>query len=71
MAVDMGSEIERLVFLIFITAINFVFVLFGLLKTNSDIYRQNKALNPLEDDIDELNDRVRGANQRTRRLLGK
>ncbi|KAK1436485.1 hypothetical protein QVD17_02265 [Tagetes erecta] len=37
----------------------------------SEIERQNKALNPLEDDIDELNDRVRGANQRTRRLLGK
>ncbi|KAL8225702.1 hypothetical protein R6Q57_018259 [Mikania cordata] len=37
----------------------------------SEIERQNKALNPLEDDIDELNSRVRGANQRTRRLLGK
>ncbi|KAI3820143.1 hypothetical protein L1987_14001 [Smallanthus sonchifolius] len=37
----------------------------------SEIERQNKALNPLEDDVDELNSRVRGANQRTRRLLGK
>ncbi|KAK9049723.1 hypothetical protein SSX86_031308 [Deinandra increscens subsp. villosa] len=37
----------------------------------SEIERQNKALNPLEDDVDELNFRVRGANQRTRRLLGK
>ncbi|KAJ0786123.1 putative target SNARE coiled-coil domain-containing protein [Helianthus annuus] len=37
----------------------------------SEIERQNKALNPLEEDIDELNFRVKGANQRTRRLLGK
>ncbi|XP_076885866.1 putative SNAP25 homologous protein SNAP30 [Bidens hawaiensis] len=37
----------------------------------SEIERQNKALTPLEDDVDELNFRVRGANQRTRRLLGK
>ncbi|KAJ0795703.1 putative target SNARE coiled-coil domain-containing protein [Helianthus annuus] len=37
----------------------------------SEIERQNKALNPLEDDVDELTSRVRGANQRTRRLLGK
>lgn len=33
--------------------------------------RQDKALNPLQDDVDEINFRVRGANQRTRRLLGK
>lgn len=37
----------------------------------SEIERQNKALDPLQDDVDELNFRVRGANQRTRRLLGK
>ncbi|XP_071715914.1 SNAP25 homologous protein SNAP33-like [Rutidosis leptorrhynchoides] len=37
----------------------------------SEIERHNKALNPLEDDVDELNIRVKGANQRTRRLLGK
>lgn len=37
----------------------------------SEIERQNKALNPLEQDVDELNFRVKGANQRTRRLLGK
>lgn len=35
------------------------------------IYRQNKALDHVEDDVDELNFRVKGANQRTRRLLGK
>lgn len=34
-------------------------------------YRQNKALDHVEDDVDELNFRVKGANQRTRRLLGK
>ena len=33
--------------------------------------RQNKALDHLSDDVDELNSRVKGANQRTRRLLGK
>nr|XP_043635785.1 SNAP25 homologous protein SNAP33-like [Erigeron canadensis] len=37
----------------------------------SEIERQNKALNPLEDDADELISRLRGANLRTRRLLGK
>lgn len=37
----------------------------------SEIERQNKSLNPLQDDVDEINFRVRGANQRTRRLLGK
>ncbi|XP_076903458.1 SNAP25 homologous protein SNAP33-like [Bidens hawaiensis] len=37
----------------------------------SEIERQNKALNPLQDDVDEINFRVKGANQRTRRLLGK
>lgn len=37
----------------------------------SEIERQNKALDPLQDDVDELNFRVKGANQRTRRLLGK
>ncbi|MBA0604529.1 hypothetical protein Godav_017184 [Gossypium davidsonii] len=37
----------------------------------SEIERQNKSLNGLQDDVDELNFRVRGANQRARRLLGK
>ncbi|KAL6541201.1 SNAP25 protein snap33 [Orobanche hederae] len=37
----------------------------------SEIDRQNKALDHVQDDVDELNFRVRGANQRTRRLLGK
>ncbi|KAK5817929.1 hypothetical protein PVK06_022858 [Gossypium arboreum] len=37
----------------------------------SEIERQNKNLNGLQDDVDELNFRVRGANQRARRLLGK
>ncbi|MFS7972126.1 putative target SNARE coiled-coil domain-containing protein [Helianthus anomalus] len=37
----------------------------------SEIERQNKALSPLQDDVEEINFRVKGANQRTRRLLGK
>ncbi|XP_022736378.1 SNAP25 homologous protein SNAP33-like [Durio zibethinus] len=37
----------------------------------SEIERQSKCLNGLEDDVDELNIRVGGANQRARRLLGK
>lgn len=37
----------------------------------SEIERHNKALNPLDDDVEELTTRVKGANQRTRRLLGK
>uniref|UniRef100_A0A5B6ZCQ0 t-SNARE coiled-coil homology domain-containing protein n=1 Tax=Davidia involucrata TaxID=16924 RepID=A0A5B6ZCQ0_DAVIN len=37
----------------------------------SEIERHNQALTPLQDDVDELNSRVRNANQRGRRLLGK
>ncbi|XP_051115755.1 SNAP25 homologous protein SNAP33 [Andrographis paniculata] len=37
----------------------------------SEIERQNKNLDPLQDDVEVLAVRVRGANQRTRRLLGK
>ncbi|XAR49999.1 hypothetical protein NMG60_11004197 [Bertholletia excelsa] len=37
----------------------------------SEIDRQNKALDPFMDDVDELNSRVKGASQRGRRLLGK
>lgn len=37
----------------------------------SELDRQNKALDHLSDDADELNSRVKGANQRARRLLGK
>ncbi|KAK6128153.1 hypothetical protein DH2020_038106 [Rehmannia glutinosa] len=37
----------------------------------SEIERQNKALDHVEDDVEELNIRVKGANHRTRRLLGK
>ncbi|KAG6759886.1 hypothetical protein D5086_020297 [Populus alba] len=37
----------------------------------SELDRQNKALDHLGDDVDELNSRVKGANQRTRHLLGK
>ncbi|KAK1373415.1 SNAP25-like proteinous protein SNAP33 [Heracleum sosnowskyi] len=37
----------------------------------SEIERHNKLLQPLEDDVEELNFRVKGANQRARRLLGK
>ncbi|KAK6148609.1 hypothetical protein DH2020_019521 [Rehmannia glutinosa] len=37
----------------------------------SEIDRQNKGLDHVQDDVDELNFRVKGANQRTRHLLGK
>lgn len=37
----------------------------------SEIERQNKALDHLDDDVEELNFRVRGANIRGRRLIGK
>ncbi|KAL1373226.1 hypothetical protein HN51_003215 [Arachis hypogaea] len=37
----------------------------------SEIERHNKALNHMYDDVDELNFRMKGANQRGRRLLGK
>ncbi|XP_050236296.1 putative SNAP25 homologous protein SNAP30 [Mercurialis annua] len=37
----------------------------------SEIERQTKALDYLGDDVDELNSRVKGANQRARHLVGK
>ncbi|XP_022878706.1 putative SNAP25 homologous protein SNAP30 [Olea europaea var. sylvestris] len=37
----------------------------------SELNRQNKALDHLSDDVDELNSRVKGANQRARRMVGK
>ncbi|XP_057953156.1 SNAP25 homologous protein SNAP33-like [Malania oleifera] len=37
----------------------------------SEIERQTNALDHVQDDVDELNFRVKGANQRGRRLLGK
>ncbi|XP_060670816.1 SNAP25 homologous protein SNAP33-like [Ziziphus jujuba] len=37
----------------------------------SEIERHNKALDHVFDDVDVLNDRIKGANQRGRRLLGK
>ncbi|XP_015067388.1 SNAP25 homologous protein SNAP33-like [Solanum pennellii] len=37
----------------------------------SEIERQNRSLDHFQDDVDELNFRVKGANQRGRRLLGK
>ncbi|XP_062210330.1 SNAP25 homologous protein SNAP33-like [Phragmites australis] len=41
------------------------------LDMGTEIGRQNKALDTFGDDVDELNFRVKGANQRGRRLLGK
>ncbi|CAM8982199.1 unnamed protein product [Rhodiola kirilowii] len=40
------------------------------LEHGNELERQNKALDPMEKDIDEINDRVNQANRRTRRLLG-
>lgn len=41
------------------------------LDMGTEIDRQNKALDHLSDDVDELNARVKGANQRARHLLAK
>ncbi|XP_051115991.1 SNAP25 homologous protein SNAP33 [Andrographis paniculata] len=41
------------------------------LDMGSEIDRQNKAMDHFQDDVEELSFRVKGANQRTRRLLGK
>ncbi|KAL9674322.1 hypothetical protein QQ045_030594 [Rhodiola kirilowii] len=41
------------------------------LDMGNELERQNKALDPMEKDIDEINDRVNQANRRTGRLLGK
>ncbi|XP_007045922.2 PREDICTED: putative SNAP25 homologous protein SNAP30 [Theobroma cacao] len=40
-------------------------------EMGSELDRQNKALDHLHDDVDELNSRVKGANQRARNLLAK
>ncbi|GMP58565.1 hypothetical protein CsSME_00022186 [Camellia sinensis var. sinensis] len=37
----------------------------------TELEKQNKALDHLHDDVEELNSRVKGANARTRRLVGK
>ncbi|CAK9186179.1 unnamed protein product [Ilex paraguariensis] len=37
----------------------------------SELNSQKEALDHLQDDVDELNSRVKGATQRTRRLIGK
>lgn len=37
----------------------------------SEIEKQNKGLDHLDDDVEELNFRVKQSNQRGRRLLGK
>ncbi|URD75287.1 SNARE domain [Musa troglodytarum] len=41
------------------------------LDMGTEMDRQNKALDALHEDMEELNSRVKGANQRTRQLLGK
>ncbi|KAL3654289.1 putative SNAP25 protein snap30 [Castilleja foliolosa] len=41
------------------------------LGMGSELNKQNKALDHLQDDVDELNSRVKGANQRARKLVGK
>lgn len=77
MAIDMGTEIDRSVFVCLFTRqlvekrmrktmsnfTNGLPVLFGC--------RHNKAIENTYDDMDELTARVRGANARGRRLLGK
>ncbi|KAL3037209.1 hypothetical protein AAZX31_01G053500 [Glycine max] len=40
------------------------------ISMGSELDKQNKALDHLADDVDELNSRVKGANQRARKLVG-
>ena len=35
------------------------------------VFRQNEALDNLNDDVEELNARTKGANQRARKLIAK
>lgn len=83
MAIDMGSEIERWVMMIqywgvlaffpwfYIKLFTWILETYIQLITPHDNCRHNKAIDHLYVDVDELNGRVRGANQRGRRLLGK
>lgn len=83
MAIDMGSEIERWVMMIqywgvlayfhwfYIKLFTWALEKYIQLITPHDNCRHNKAMDHLYGDVDELNGRVRGANQRGRRLLGK
>lgn len=75
MALDMGSEIDRFVFSLCHSECMYMYMyhqqLILMLAMLSMKFRQNKALDPLQDDVEELNFRVKGVNQRTRRLLGK
>lgn len=75
MALDMGSEIDRFVFSLCLSECMYMYMyhqqLILMLAMLSIKFRQNKALDPLQDDVEELNFRVKGVNQRTRRLLGK
>lgn len=70
MAVDMGSEIDKSDNTN--TYFHTVMLMFDeyLLLLGGNC-RQNKALDHLGDDVDELNSRVQGANQRARHLLSK
>lgn len=72
MAVDMGSELDRLVALYQILT-NAHTHTQCLSRYSNNFYkcRQNKSLDHLDADVDELNSRVKGANQRARHLLGK
>lgn len=79
MALGMGSEIDRFVFSLCLSECMYMYMymymyhqqLILMLAMLSMKFRQNKALDPLQDDVEELNFRVKGVNQRTRRLLGK
>lgn len=107
MAIDMGSEIERLVMwihlhgspkklvhmpplllllinevgmlhswncrFIFHSSSTFWFTRIDLIIIiiAHDYHRQNKSLDHFYDDVDEVDMRVKNANQRARRLLGK
>ncbi|KAJ6318036.1 hypothetical protein OIU76_013559 [Salix suchowensis] len=65
MAVDMGSELDS-------SANHVIEAICDLIALNYVVNAGKiKSLDHLGDDVDELNSRVKGANQRARRLLGK
>ncbi|GJZ49555.1 hypothetical protein Tco_0603745 [Tanacetum coccineum] len=67
MAMDMGSKIESNI----LGELKEIAVDMGLEIESHKLCMHNKALNPLDDDVEELTIRVKGANQCTRHLLGK
>lgn len=80
MAVDMGSEMDRFVSILYLPEKLGSFLQVKNKKTRCTLeiemtccayYRQNVALDRASVDVEVLGDRVKDANRRGRRLLGK